>query len=65
MAQNKCKCGVHTDNGLFCTNCAKGSSLDILYYTPDDDEEEALEDLQGLTLLDNIEDCFDEDEYDD
>lgn len=58
MAQIKCRCGVYTNNGLFCTNCAKDSSIDTLYYTPDevDDDDELLEDLDGLTFLDDIED---------
>ena len=65
MAQIKCRCGVYTNNGLFCTNCAKGSSIDSLYYSPDEVEEndELVEDLEGLTILDDIE-AYDEDEDD-
>ena len=61
MALIKCRCGVYTSNGLFCTNCSKDSSIETLYYTPEDTEDdELLEDLEGLTILDEI----DEDDED-
>ena len=63
MASIKCRCGVNTQNGLFCTNCSKDSSIETLYYAPDETEEddELLEDIDGLTILDDI-DSYDEDD---
>lgn len=58
----KCRCGVYTSNGLFCTNCSKDSSIETLYYAPEDTEDDELvEDLEGLTILDEI-DGDDEDD---
>lgn len=63
MAQIKCRCGVYTNNGLFCTNCAKDSSMDTLHYTPEDiEDDELIEDLEGLTILDVIEAIDEEDD---
>lgn len=61
MASIKCRCGVYTQNGLFCTNCSKDSSIETLYYAPDEEDDELVEDLEGLTILDDIESCEDED----
>ena len=65
MASIKCRCGVYTQNGLFCTNCAKGSSIEALYYTADfdstEEEDDLVEDIEGLTILDAIDECEDED----
>ena len=59
MVLIKCRCGVYTSNGLFCTNCSKDSSIESLYYAPEDTEDteddELLEELEGLTILDEIE----------
>ena len=62
MALIKCRCGVYTSNGLFCTNCSKDSSIETLYYAPEDTEDdELLEDLEGLTILDEIDGENDDD----
>ena len=63
MPQTKCKCGVYTDNGLFCVNCSKGASLDMLYHHPDDDDD-TLEEYEGLTIVDDFA-PYDYDEDDD
>ena len=63
MASIKCRCGVNTQNGLFCTNCAKGSSIEALYYTADFEsmeEDELVEDIEGLTILDDIDEADEE-----
>ena len=66
MASIKCRCGVYTQNGLFCTNCAKGSSIEALYYTDDfdsmEEEDELVEDIEGLTILDDIDVTEEEDD---
>jgi hypothetical protein len=62
MAAIKCRCGVYTQNGLFCTNCSKDSSIETLYYAPDDTEDDELvEDIEGLTILDDPDECDEDD----
>jgi hypothetical protein len=55
MALVRCKCGRYTQNGLLCTNCQKDSSIDILYYTPEDIEDEEELDELGIQIIENIE----------
>ena len=63
MALIKCRCGVYTSNGLFCTNCSKDSSIESLYYAPDEGEDDdVLEELEGLTILDDVEDTEDDED---
>jgi len=50
MSLVKCKCGRYTNNGLMCTSCQKDSSIDVVYYAPDEVEEEELDEY-GFTLL--------------
>ena len=57
----KCKCGRYTNNGFLCTSCQKDSSSDVVYYPPNDTEEEELED-RGFTILDSLEGYDDEDD---
>ena len=61
MALVKCKCGRYTQNGFLCTNCQKDSSIDLMYYAPEDDEEEYEFDEFGFIILDSLE-GYDEDE---
>ena len=58
----KCKCGRNTQNGFLCTNCQKDSSIDTLYYEPEDTEDEFGE--QGFSILDSLEEEDDEEEED-
>ena len=63
MAQIKCRCGVYTNNGLFCTNCAKDSSIDTLYYTPEDiEDDELIEDIEGLSIVEEFSDLDEDDD---
>ena len=55
MTLSKCRCGRNTDNGFLCTNCQKDSSIDLLYYAPDDIEDEDEFDEFGFLILDSLE----------
>ncbi len=56
MPLTKCKCGRYTQNGVFCVSCQKSSSIDVVYYAPDDDieEEEELDEL-GFRIITDLE----------
>jgi hypothetical protein len=56
----KCKCGRNTQNGFLCTNCQKDSSIDTLYYEPEDIEEEFEE--AGFSILDSLEEDDEEED---
>jgi len=64
MSLIKCKCGVYTSNGFVCTNCQKDSSIDTLYYTPDETEDAEELSERGFTVVENLEDYIDG-EYED
>jgi hypothetical protein len=55
MSLVRCKCGRHTQNGFLCTNCQKDSSIDILYYTAEDVEDEDEFDEYGFLIIDSLE----------
>jgi hypothetical protein len=55
MSLVRCKCGRYTQNGLLCVSCQKSSSLDVVYYAPDDTEdEEELYEL-GFRIMNDLE----------
>jgi acyl carrier protein len=54
MSLVKCKCGRYTQNGFLCTSCQKDSSIDLLYYTPDDVEDEDEFDEYGFLIIDSL-----------
>jgi len=54
MSLVKCKCGKYTNNGLLCTGCQKDSSIDVVYYAPEDIEEEELDEY-GFTIVSDLE----------
>jgi hypothetical protein len=55
MSLVRCKCGRYTQNGLLCVSCQKSSSLDVVYYAPDDtDDEEELDEL-GFRIMNDLE----------
>lgn len=59
MSLVKCKCGKYTQNGLLCVGCQKDSSIDTLYYTPEEsDDAEELDEL-GFTVIDDLEEYTD------
>jgi hypothetical protein len=58
----RCKCGRYTQNGLLCTNCQKDSSIDILYYTPEDIEDEEELDELGFQIIEILEGSDDDEE---
>jgi len=58
MSLVKCKCGRYTNNGLMCTSCQKDSSIDVVYYAPDEVDEEELDEY-GFTILPDIESYLD------
>lgn len=60
----KCKCGRYTQNGFLCTACQKDSSINMLYYAPDEVEDEDEFDEFGFLILDSL-DGYDEEEEDD
>jgi hypothetical protein len=65
MSLVKCKCGRYTQNGFLCTSCQKDSSIDLLYYTPEDVEDEDEFDEYGFLIIDSLEGYDDgEDEED-
>jgi hypothetical protein len=51
-----------TDNGFLCTSCQKDSSIDLLYYTPEDVEDEDEFDEYGFLIIDSLEGYDDEEE---
>jgi hypothetical protein len=55
----KCKCGRYTQNGIFCTSCQKSSSLDVVYYAPEEEEEDELDEL-GFHVINDLEAYADE-----
>lgn len=61
MSLVKCKCGRYTQNGFLCTSCQRNTSIDMLYFTPEDTEDEDELDEYGFTIIDNL-DLIDEDE---
>ncbi len=58
----KCKCGRYTNNGFLCTNCQKDSSIDLLYYNPDEVESEDEFDEYGFLIIDSLEGDDDDEE---
>jgi hypothetical protein len=54
MSLVRCKCGRYTQNGFLCTSCQKDSSIDLLYYTPDDVEDEDEFDEYGFLIIDSL-----------
>jgi hypothetical protein len=54
MALVKCKCGRYTQNGFLCTSCQKDSSIDLLYYTPEDVEDDDEFDEYGFIIIDSL-----------
>ena len=59
MSLVKCKCGKYTQNGFLCTSCQKDSSIDTLYYTPEEAEDTEELNEQGFTVIDDLEDYTD------
>jgi hypothetical protein len=49
-----CKCGRYTNNGIFCTSCQKSSSLDVVYYAPEEVEDEEELDELGFRIIDDL-----------
>ena len=63
MSLIRCKCGRYTQNGIFCTNCQKSSTMhDVMNYKIEDEdlEEDELEEL-GFHIIDGYDDYEDED----
>ena len=60
MALVRCKCGRYTQNGFLCTSCQKDSSIDLMYYTPEDVEDEF--DEYGFLIIDSLEERVDEED---
>jgi hypothetical protein len=65
MSLVKCKCGRFTQNGFLCTSCQKDSSIDLLYYTPEDVEDEDEFDEYGFLIIDSLEGYDDGEDEDD
>lgn len=65
MSLVKCKCGRYTQNGFLCTSCQKDCSIDLLYYIPEDVEDEDDFDEFGFIILDDLEGYDDGEEEDD
>ena len=55
----RCKCGRYTQNGIFCTSCQKSSSLDVVYYAPEEEEEDELDEL-GFHIINDLDSYVDE-----
>jgi hypothetical protein len=55
MSLVKCKCGRYTNNGILCTSCQKSSSLDVVYYAPEEAEEEEELDELGFRIINDLE----------
>ena len=58
----KCRCGKYTQNGFLCTGCQKDTSIDTLYYAPEETEDTEELDEYGFTVIDDLEDYTDEDD---
>jgi hypothetical protein len=65
MSLVRCKCGRFTQNGFLCTGCQKDSSIDLLYYIPDDVEDEDEFDEYGFLIIESLEGYDDGEEEDD
>lgn len=59
MSLIKCKCGKYTQNGFLCTSCQKDSSIDTMYYIPDETEDTEELSEQGFTVIDDLEEYID------
>ena len=55
MSLVRCKCGRFTQNGFLCTSCQKDSSIELLYYSPDEVEDEEEFDEFGFLVLESLE----------
>jgi hypothetical protein len=65
MSLVKCKCGRYTQNGFLCVSCQKDSSIDLLYYVPDDVEDEDEFDEYGFLIIESLEGYDDGEDEDD
>ncbi len=65
MSLVKCKCGRFTQNGFLCTSCQKDSSINLLYYAPEDVEDEDEFDEYGFIIIDSLDGYDDGEDEDD
>lgn len=61
MSLVKCKCGKYTQNGFLCTGCQKDSSIETLYYAPEETEDAEELDEYGFNIIEGITDYTDGD----
>lgn len=61
MSLVKCKCGVYTSNGLFCVSCYKDFSMDLSYYSPEEIDEDELDEY-GFTIVELEDINYDEED---
>ncbi len=61
MTLVKCKCGRHTTNGFFCTNCQRDSFTGLKAYRPAETEEEEEFAEHGFTIVEDLEGYDDDD----